>query len=283
MHALLHALTDTLKITPFLFFAFLLIAVLSKRVGNEKYARLLSGRFAPLLGAATGVIPQCGFSVMAAKLFQERCITVGTLLAVFVSTSDEAAVILATNGRWVELLTVLLLKLVLGVLVGYMGDLIFHSLKTDSHTHAEEGGGCCSHAEGESRLHAYLWHPLKHCVTAACYVFIVNAAFGLLVEWVGEDSIAAFLSDTEFLQPLISALIGLIPNCASSVVLAEAYVAGGLSFGAMFAGLVSNAGVGLAVLLKDRKNIKLNVLIILTLYLVGATVGEIVTAITYFI
>ena len=160
MHALLHALTDTLKITPFLFLAFLLIAVLSKRVGNEKYARLLSGRFAPLLGAATGVIPQCGFSVMAAKLFQERCITVGTLLAVFVSTSDEAAVILATNGRWAELLTVLLSKLVLGVLVGYMGDLIFHSLKTDSHTRAEEGGGCCSHAEGEGRLHAYLWHPL---------------------------------------------------------------------------------------------------------------------------
>lgn len=278
LHVFLHALLDTLKILPFLLLVFVAIAVIEERVDMKKHVRLLGGRFAPLVGSVTGVIPQCGFSVMSVKLFQERYITIGTLLSVFVSTSDEAVSLLLSQGKWQDFLLLCLIKLVIGCIVGYTADAIFK--KKDLKWEAPEEvchSECCKHGHGTSKVYEYFVHPLIHCLETALYVLIVNFALGIVVEWVGEENLSAFMTNTTYIQPLITSLVGLIPNCASSVLLVEVFVTGNITFGALVAGLVSNAGVGLALLLKDGKNIKRNLIIVLILYFAGVIFGELIT------
>lgn len=278
LHVAEHALLDTLKILPFLLVIFILLEVFEQNVGSKKYVKLLGGRAAPLVGSITGVIPQCGFSVMAVKLFQERCITVGTLLAIFISTSDEAVSILISHGRWLDLLALVVVKAVIAVAVGYLADYIVKA-KADGGIVGDEHAGCGCNMHNKGKLHAYLLHPLLHCLKTALYVFIVNFLLGAIIELVGEDKFASFMASTGYLQPFFASLVGLIPNCASSVVIVEVYVSGNLTFGALVAGLTANAGVGLALLLKDKANLLRNVLIVLALYFAGVIFGEIVTLI----
>jgi uncharacterized membrane protein YraQ (UPF0718 family) len=280
-HAFLHAMKDTLIILPFLLVILILIAALEARVDFKKHARLLGGRLAPLVGSVTGVIPQCGFSVMSVKLYQERCITVGTLLAIFVSTSDEAVTLLLSQGLWKDFLLLVAVKLVIGCVVGYLADFVLRSRQA-LRWNEEEGETCtcCKHGSKTDSLHVYLLHPLLHCLETALYVFVVNFVLGVVVEFVGEESIASFMAGTEFLQPVVASLVGLIPNCASSVLLVEVYAAGNLTFGALVAGLTANAGVGLALLFKQRKTLKRNLLITLVLYVAGVVFGELITVIS---
>lgn len=281
-HVLLHSLRDTLMLLPFLLAIFILLAVIEARMDFKKHARVLGGRLAPLIGSVTGVIPQCGFSVMSVKLYQGRFITVGTMLAIFVSTSDEAITLLLSQGRWREFLVLAAIKMAIGCAVGYLADFLLHGRKELRWGEAEmpDACGCHHHTGGRGKLFTYLWHPLIHCLKTLAYVFAVNVFLGLLVALVGEQNIEAFMAGTGYFQPFVAALIGLIPNCASSVLLVEVFVAGKITFGALVAGLTANAGVGLALLFKENKNVKRNLLIVFILYFAGVIFGELITLIT---
>lgn len=284
LEVLLDALLDTLKILPFLFAIFVIISLLEHRVNAKKHAKLLGGRLAPLVGAGLGVIPQCGLSVMAVKLFQENCITVGTLIAIFLSTSDEAVPILISEGRWQEFLLLVSLKMVIGIIAGYAVDLIVRKKPEGIHSDDEEEHeefSCCHHSgeKNETGFHKYFLHPLIHCLKTAGFILAVNVILGIIVWAVGEERFKNFVLGAGYFQPFVAALVGLIPNCASSVILTGAYVSGSLSFGGLLAGLCANAGVGLALLFKEKKGIKRNLIILLILYTVGVLSGEIFTLI----
>ena len=284
---LLDALLDSLKIFPFLFLMYVLIEVLenSTKFGRKGY--LLRGKAAPLAGAAIGLIPQCGFSVMAAKLYDKKLIRTGTVLAVFLATSDEALVLLLTSGDGSSALSaipLLCVKFVYAVAVGYLLTALLRREEPAKEEHSEIGGTACGHEHGTGRASAvkrYLVHPLCHSLEIFCYLLIVNCVFGILMYY-AEDAVSSFLSAGYWLQPLIAALVGLIPNCASSVLITQAYIGGFLSFGAMTAGLCSNAGLGMVVLFRNTKEWKRNLLLLLALYLAGAVLGYIVCGVQQF-
>ena len=277
---LLDALLDTLKVFPFLVLIYVLIELLEHKTALTKNSGILQGKLAPLVGSAAGIIPLCGFSVMAAKLYDKKYIRTGTVLAVFIATSDEALIILLSDVTNVSalkaVLPLLLIKFLLALIVGYAVNLIWRGEKLETpEGHAAAEYSCKGeHGEDTSALKIYLVNPLIHALKIAAYLLVVNIIFGLVFYFVGEERIAAALVGGEAVQPLISAAIGLIPNCASSVILARAYVLEGMiSFGSMTAGLVTNAGMGLVILLKNPKNIKKTLIIIAVLYVVGYLSG----------
>lgn len=280
------AFLDTLKLFPFLFVLYILIELMEHNTALGRPHSALSRRWGPALGATLGLVPMCGFSVMAAKLYQHRHITVGTLVAVFTATSDEALLVLlleptlAWDAKLFTVLGLLAGKLVLGIAAGYVLDLLVkgkpaplpehrehahgeehgHGLAHDEeHEHGEdhEHGGCacdelsaCEHKK-ESKVTLYLVSPLLHALQVAAFVFAVNLAFGFLFFGLGEENVVGFMRGAGYwLQPLVCVLVGAIPNCASSVVLAEVYALGGIGFGGLFAGLIVNAGIGYPVLFK---------------------------------
>lgn len=311
------ALLDTLKLFPFLLVLYILIELMEHKTKMGHPSRLLSGKWAPLLGTATGLLPMCGFSVMAAKLYSHRHLTLGALLAVFIATSDEGfLVLLLSDAAWDyklwSLLALVLSKLVLGVAVGYLVDLIAnkhdalpipehhdhaHDYEQDhdhehSHEHheedehAHEDGSCecaelsvCEHKH-ESNLTLFFLSPLLHALEVAGFVLLVNLLFGFLFYAIGGGDteqgnalVGEFMSGAGYwVQPVLCPLVGLIPNCASSVVLAEVYSLGGIGFGGLLGGLVANAGLGYLALFK-AKELKKSALIVAFMYFLGVAVG----------
>lgn len=292
---LLDSLLDTLKLLPFLVLIYIFIELMEQKTSIGEENSRLKGSWGVLFGAATGLIPQCGFSVMAAKLYDKGLIALGTLLAIFISTSDEAFIILLSSGTGaVHLLPMILVKIVVGVSVGYavvgIGALLkkkkvspVQNAKADYHARVfqkKEEGFCTSCGREHDEKHAvmtYFVEPLLHSLKVAAYIFCVTAAFGLIVEAVGEERLVAFMSGSIFVQPFITALIGLIPNCASSVVLTQSYLLGHITFASCAAGLCTNAGLGFVVLLRNTKEWKRNVLLIVGMYAVGVVTGLLVT------
>ncbi len=285
----LDAVLDTLKLFPFLLILYVLIELLEHNTSVGKPRKALAGRGAPALGSALGLVPMCGFSVMAAKLYEHRHITLGTLVAVFTATSDEGLlVLLLSSGMgWERVFSALALigcKFVLGVLAGYALDGLFrkhalsplpesghaHHVREEGHReegHSEEEHGEEEHEHGacgcaelspcehkkKSAVTLYFFSPLLHALEVAAFVLAVNLAFGMLFYWLGEARVISFMQGGGYwLQPLVCALVGAIPNCASSVVLAEVYALGGIGFGGLLGGLVVNAGLGYLILLKKR-------------------------------
>ncbi len=282
---LLDSFLDTLKLLPFLFLLYILIELLEHMTAIGRPNRALSGRFAPLIGSASGLIPMCGFSVMASKLYERRYLTIGTLFAVFVSTSDEALLVLLLSGLgWAEkLYTVLALcgvKLVYGAAAGYLIDAVVKAVRGTALTarpaadlHAEDEPHACEHTH-ESKLQLYLVSPLLHALQVAAVVFLFNLAFGALFWYVGEEKVIGFLQGAgRWYQPLVCCLVGMIPNCASSVVLSEVYAAGGITFAGLLGGLVTNAGLGVFVLFRDLKAWRRNLAILLGTFVLGLLLG----------
>ncbi len=258
----LDSLLDSLKILGIVFAFEILLSFF-----EGKIARALekSKRFAPALGSLFGVIPQCGVSIVAADLFSKRGLTLGTLIAVFLACSDEALPILFGNFTSTWWLTFLLIgiKIVVGAGVGLLVDLIFPKYRFD-HEQEESGDGeshygCCGHeieGEKEPAWKEHIVHPIVHSLKIFAYCFVVSFAFGTIVYFVGEDNIASFLVANKALSPLAAVLVGLIPNCVSSVLLSELFLNGVLPFGALLAGLLMNAGIGMFVLFKKKDNLK---------------------------
>lgn len=292
LHVLLHSLEDTAKLLPVLFIVYFLIEFLEyKNVFKFEKSKLLNGKASPAIGSLVGAVPQCGFSVISAELYSERKISVGALIAVFIATSDEALPIMISNYKSIPaLLCLLLTKIVFGVIVGYITMLLYskifsgknHEHHEEQHNHGEDEEhhkehheehlhACCHHDLKENKFN---WkHPLIHCLKIFIYIYIINVIFGTIIMFVGEDKLVSFLNSSSIFQPLLSIAIGLIPNCVSSVVITELYLMGGLSFGSIVAGLSVNAGLGLIVLLKENKNKKENLFIILSLIISSLIIG----------
>ena len=274
LHALLHALTDTLKVTLFLFLTYLVMEFLEHRSsGKSEEVIKKAGRLGPLAGGLFGAIPQCGFSAAASGLYAGRLITRGTLIALFLATSDEMLPLMLSGvaeGKIlpIKLLTVLGLKVIGGVLIGFLIDFIW---KNDHHSHEIED--FCSQ-EGCNCGHDGIWlSALKHTLKIAVFVLISTFAINLIIELVGEDSLGSLMRSIPVLGELISALFGLIPNCAVSVVITKLYIGGTITAGQMLAGLFTGAGVGVLVLFRTNRNIKENLLLMLVLYVSGAALG----------
>ncbi len=274
---ILDALIDSAKMIPFLFLAFLLMEFIEHKAG-EHLENILKktggGRFVgSVAGALLGCIPQCGFSVAAANFYSGKLITMGTLAAVFISTSDEAIpVLLAHPDKLSAILPLLLTKIVLAIVVGLLIDVIDHLRKSfrEEDPDFEElcaDCGCGSHG---------LWYSaLKHTIKILIFILIMNLILGFVMGIAGSDAIAAVIDKTGIFQPLVTAVVGLIPNCAASVLITELYCDGILPFGSALAGLISSAGVGLAVLFRTNKNMKENLAVLGIVLLTGFAAGTV--------
>ena len=275
MEVFIDCLLDTLKVFPFILVIYILIELFEHKASFIKNKKLLQGNLAPLAGTLTGIIPQCGFSVMAAKLYEGGLITAGTLLAVFIATSDEALIILVTNPAGIPwVLPLIAVKIAAGVVFGYAANIVLRG-KTAVPVRPVadvEGYSCGREHEGKSNIKLYLVEPLVHSLKIALYIFAVTLVFGYVFEYNRDAIIAAFVGGP-YVEPLITSAIGLIPNCASSAVLAQTFCSGGITFGGLAAGLCCNAGLGFAVLLKNTKKLARNLALIGALYAVSVVVG----------
>lgn len=275
MEIVLDALLDSLKVFPFLFLMYVLIEFLENRTNITNNKNILRGNLAPLLGAATGIVPQCGFSVMAAKLYDKKLIRTGTLLAVFLATSDEALIILLSSGSSaIAVMPLIAVKFAVAVGVGYLFNALMRGEKLSELEEGEEihGTPCGHDHEEDGKVRRYLVHPLLHSLEIFAYILVVNLAFGFAMHY-AEGAIASFLQGGYWYQPLIAGLVGLIPNCASSVLVTQSYVLGALSFGGMAAGLCANAGLGFVILFKNVKSWKRNLALLGILYVISVAVG----------
>lgn len=272
----MEALLDSLKLLPFLFLAYLLMEATEHHASGTMESSLRKmGKTGPLVGALLGCVPQCGFSASASNLYAAGLITRGTLLAVFLSTSDEALPLMIGSPEGRRMIAPLLLwKIVIALLAGFAVDLILRKWGKPRELYDLcENCGC--EEEGGGILKPALWHT-THILL---YIFLVNLLLGGAVELLGSARISTILLNGSILQPFAAALIGLIPNCAASVMLTQLYLSGTLSFGSMLAGLCSGAGIGIAVLLRMNHSKRENLQIILTLYLIAAFTGVILQAI----
>ncbi len=269
LDAILDAFLDTVKTVPFLLIAFLILEAL-EHYSNNLVNRTLGkmGKAGPVAGALLGCIPQCGFSVTAANLYSGGVITLGTLLAVFLSTSDEAILVLLSHpGSGTVILKLLAGKLLIGIAAGLVIDFLFRKKK--EHKHIGDLCGSCGCSD-----HGGIFGPaLRHTLRLSLYVFVFTAILNLLLAVIGTDTLSAFLGKDSWLQPLLTALLGLIPNCASSILITELYLAGSLSLASAMGGLCAGAGVGLAVLFRENHPKKENLWIVLLLYLISAGAG----------
>ncbi len=269
LDAFLDALLDTLRMVPFLLAAFLILEAL-EHYSNNYMNRILGkvGKAGPLVGALFGCIPQCGFSVASANLYSGGVITLGTLLAVFLSTSDEAVLILLGNpGSGAVIGKLLIGKVLLGILFGYLADLVFRRKKEEKHIEDLcRSCGCSDHG-------GIIKPALRHTLRLAAYILIFTFVLNLLLDFIGMEALTSLLGKDTWFQPFITALLGLIPNCASSVLITELYLAGGLSFASAMAGLCAGAGMGLAVLFKANHPMKENIAVLGLLYSVSVASG----------
>lgn len=305
LHAVLEAFIDCLKIFPILFLVYLLVEYLTHKK-QEKFINLFKKRnkFGPLLGAALGCVPQCGFSLVLADMFNHKLIGIGTLIAVFVSTSDEAIpILLSYPNKFLTILMIILVKFIFALIFGYLFYFIFSLLSKIQHQkHNLANSGAIKNSDeylhnhdcqiDEHHMHAHqhkhekeittpcdccsdniFLTSLKHSLTILLYVFIANLVINLIFVFVGEEVLINALKVSPIFQIVLAPLIGLIPNCVSSVVLIELYLNGALLFPALIGGLSAGSGVGLIVLFKNKKNFKQNLFILLSLYLIGILTG----------
>lgn len=273
LDAITDAVLDALKTLPFLFAAFLIIELLEHHAG-EKINRffLRSGKAGPLAGALLGCIPQCGFSVLCANLYSGGILTLGTLIAVFVSTSDEAVILLAANPqRGGDILKLLLVKVIIALLAGYGIDLLH---RKQIQQNPDKLKDICDHEHCGCHEHKGVWYPAAlHTAKVFIFLLLLTILLNSAVALLGEERLAQLLLADSVWQPFLTAIFGFLPNCASSVLLTELYLEGAVSFGAVIAGLCTAAGAGLLVLFRENRNVKDNLKIIGILYIVGVVSG----------
>lgn len=291
---LLDSFLDSLKILPLIFIIYVLIELIeSKSSANGKLKRLLSSKYAPVFGATIGIIPQCGFSVVATGLYKEGYVMLGTLIAVYFATSDEAIPILfsqafQTPSLWLKIVLLISIKVVYAATVGFIINALVknkatvqtENVRVSDETVIEEG--CCHHDVTKERntFKTFIVHPLLHSLKIFIYVFVINLIFGVILGFIGESALRDFLNANLYLQPLLSTVIGIIPNCASSVLITQMFAQNALSLGGAIAGLTINSGLGLAVLLKDKSNVKSSLKIVALMVILSLFIGYAVTFIS---
>ena len=274
------SLLDTLKLLPFLFLTYILMEYLEHRAGGsaEKFLKR-SGQFGSLLGSALGILPQCGFSSAAAGLYSARVISVGTLIAVFLSTSDEMVPIFIVNGNITLILKVLAVKFVIALVAGLAIDLILKAIYKKKGITPEPNIEELCERDNCHCKHDIFKSALVHTGKVTLFIFIFSFVLNFLVYFVGESNIALLILNKPIIANILAAIVGLIPNCASSVVISELFLDGTLSAGALISGLLVNSGVALAVLFRTNRPRK-NTLAIVGILLAISIVAGIVIDLT---
>ena len=267
---ILDSLKDSALVLAFVFLVHVLLSFFDLEIANFLVKRKKTG---VVFGSAFGLIPQCGTSVLGADLYIKKYISIGTLTALFLSCSDEAFIELLTaaNERTIMILPLIGLKFAIGVLVGLLVDLIDHKRDVVDVDKVEEEHECHQHHHENTPIHKHLVHPLIHSLEVFAYVLVINLVIGFIIGFIGEERFVSFLDSSKYLTPLFASIIGLIPNCASSLLITKLFADGTLSFGALLAGLLVNSGLGMMVLLKN-KNGRKKALIIIGICFVTAVV-----------
>ena len=251
---LLDAILDSLKIFPFILLIYILMELIENARNKDRIERILAGPFAPAIAGALGAVPECGFAVCLAKLYDKGLIKIGTLIAAFLAISDEGLVFLITGGaKATDILLFLGIKTVYAVIIGMVLNLLL-SKKDAAHVCPEKDDCIECGEHHEKNLDKFLLHPLWHAVKIFVYVLVINFALGLMLYLIGEENIKSFMNNSAPLQPLFAAAVGLIPNCGSSILLAQAFNEGILGFAGLIAGLSANSGIGILILLKSKKS-----------------------------
>lgn len=268
---ILDTLLDTIKLIPFLFIAFLLIELMEHKLSNKnKKIITKSKKYGPVLGSLLGALPQCGFSVMATNLYVTRIITLGTLISIYLSTSDEMLPILISKKAPINLIIkVILIKVLLGIIYGILIDILFTKVFKNKE---KENYEICDKEHCHCEEHILL-SSLKHTLKIALFILITTFILNTLFHYVGKEFLSKILLKDNIFGPFITCLIGLIPNCGASVILTELYLNNAISLAALLSGLLSSSGTALLVLFKSNKNIKENIFILSLLYLIGVFTG----------
>lgn len=272
-------LVDAIKLLPFLFITYLIMEYIEHKMGEKsKNTIKKSGKFGPFIGSILGVFPQCGFSVSATNLYAGRVITLGTLIAVYLSTSDEMLPIFISEAvSPIIILKILGIKLIIGMIAGFIIDLVinvfFKSRQKEENNEIEH---ICEEEHCHCNEKGILKSALKHTLNIFLFIILITFIINIVVYFVGEETIASWILNKPVIGPMISSLIGLIPNCAASVIITNMYLENVISLGSMISGLLTGAGVGLAVLFKTNNKLKENIGIIALLYAIGAISGIII-------
>ena len=269
---LLDSLLDTIKLLPYLFITFIVLEAIEHKL-NKKNEKLLSKnkKLGPLLGGILGGVPQCGFSVVASRLFSSQVITIGTLIAVYLATSDEMIpIMLSEKVDVLLLLKIIGFKVIIGIIIGFIADLIYKNNKDlkvdniscecdDDHCHCNEKGIFLS--------------SIIHTIKIGLFILIANLLIGFVIELVGEDNLSKILLGKNILTYFGASLIGLIPNCSSSVIITELYISKLITIGTMLSGLLTGSGLGILLLFKANKNFKENITVLSIIYFIGVVIG----------
>ena len=273
LDSLLDAFIDTIKIFPFLLIAFVILEYLEHSLTkkNRKYLEN-SKKIGPLIGGVLGGFPQCGFSAMASSLYASRVITMGTIIAVFLATSDEMLpIMLSSDIDKVLAFKIIGFKILIGIIVGFIVDFIYHKKieANDIHDLCEKDHCDCSHK-------GILYSGVKHALKITLFILITNIFINLIITFIGEDTLKNILYQKNIFTYFIASLVGLIPNCASSIIITELYLANLITLGTLFSGLLTGSGIGILLLFKSNKSMKENISILSIIYFVGVVVGIII-------
>ena len=270
LEIIVDTLLDGLKILPFLFIAFLFIELVEHKF-NKKTKNIIkkSGKFGPIIGSLLGIIPQCGFSVVATNFYITRVISVGTLFSIYLSTSDEMLPIMLSEGAPLKIILIILsIKFISGFIFGFIIDSVIRKKnfiqEYDYHMCDDDNCDC---------NHSVLKSSLKHTFNTLLFVMIISLGINIMFEYVGTDLVSKIFMKDNLFGPFIGSLIGLIPNCGASVALTELFLNNAINLGTCISGLLTGSGVAILVLFKSNKNFKENIFIITTLYLIGVLVG----------
>ena len=273
----LDTLLDALKLLPFLFLAFLLIEFIEHKL-SKKSKKIIekSGYLGPLLGGTLGLVPQCGFSVLATNLYITRIISLGTLISIYLSTSDEMLpILIMEKASFSIIFKILLIKFIIGISAGFIIDFVLRKSKRKQKKKKEDYSICHDehcHCDEEGIFLAALTHTLK----TLFFIIVVSFVLNIIMTYLGEDYISKIFMKDNILSPFLASLIGLIPNCSASIILTELYIGGAISFASVISGLLTGSGAALLVLFKSNKNLKENLTILALIYLIGSFSGIII-------
>ena len=283
LEVLKDTLIDGIKLLPFLFIAYVIMEYLEHKTG-EKTKKIIkqSGKFGPLLGGILGIFPQCGFSAAASNLYAGKLITLGTLIAIFLSTSDEMLPVLISENAPISLiLQILAIKLVIGIIAGFIIDLVCQTYKKkhnkqEKQEMSEEIGHMCEHEHCHCEEGGVLKSSIKHTLNIFLFIVIITLALNIIIYFIGEENISNLILNMPIVGPVIAGIVGLIPNCAGSVIITQLYLSNVISFGSMIGGLLVGSGIGILVLFRVNKKLKENLKILATLYAIGVICGIVI-------
>ncbi len=270
---ILDTLIDALKLLPFLFLAFFIIELLEHKLSNKTENIIKkSGKYGPLLGSILGAFPQCGFSVLATNLYITRIISLGTLISIYLSTSDEMLPILISHkANILSILLILLIKIFIGMLSGFIIDFIIRKNKKDKINYKLCNDDNCD-CEESGPFKSSLIHTLKTII----FIIIISFILNIIMEYKGTEFLEKLFLKDSIISPFISSIVGLIPNCSASVLITELYINNAISFGSLISGLLTGSGVAILVLFKNNHNLKENFKILIIIYLIGSISGFII-------